>query len=194
MAADISALAGVARTNTYDQSTAKSSNTLTTDGFFRLMAAELANQDMSNPMDNSEMMTQMTQIAMMQAMDNFSTSMENFSQINVISYGTSMMGKEVTLAVRDEKTGEIKKIEGTVTRVDILEGSPILYIDDDTKTGYPISSLMSIYEPGHRPPEEPEKPNDGDITDPPGTGGDDSNAKPPTTGDDDNTADKPEGV
>ncbi|EPR35197.1 flagellar hook capping protein, partial [Enterobacter ludwigii] len=41
-----------------------SNSELTTEGFFKLLAAQLQNQDMSNPMDNSEMMTQMTQIAM----------------------------------------------------------------------------------------------------------------------------------
>ncbi|GLC80449.1 flagellar hook capping FlgD N-terminal domain-containing protein [Lacrimispora brassicae] len=136
-----------------DNSAATSSGELTTDGFFKLLAAQLQNQDMSNPMDNSEMMTQMTQIAMMQAMNNFSTAMEDFSQINTINYGTSMMGKEVTLATTD-KTGQIKKINGTVTRVDIFSGIPTLYINDDDKTGYSIANIMSVYEKGHAPVEE----------------------------------------
>jgi len=72
---------------TSKNSTTSSSGELTTEGFFKLLAAQLQNQDMSNPMDNSEMMTQMTQIAMMQAMNNFSVSMEDFSQINTINYG-----------------------------------------------------------------------------------------------------------
>ncbi|MEY8356432.1 flagellar hook capping FlgD N-terminal domain-containing protein [Lachnospiraceae bacterium 54-53] len=134
-------------------STSTSSNDLTTEGFFKLLAAQLQNQDMSNPMDNSEMMTQMTQIAMMQAMNNFSTAMEDFSQINTINYGTSMMGKEVLLATTDSN-GNLKKITGTVTRVDIYSGIPTLYINDDEKTGYPISSVMSVYEEGHTPPED----------------------------------------
>lgn len=134
-------------------SSKETSNELTTDGFFKLLAAQLQNQDMSNPMDNAEMMTQMTQIAMMQAMSNFSTAMDDFSQINTINYGTSMMGKEVLLATAD-KNGQIKKITGTVTRVDIYSGVPTLYIDDDENTGYPISSVMSVYEEGHTPPED----------------------------------------
>lgn len=138
---------------TSKNSTTSSSGELTTEGFFKLLAAQLQNQDMSNPMDNSEMMTQMTQIAMMQAMNNFSVSMEDFSQINTINYGTSMMGKDVMLATAD-KNGELKKITGTVTRVDIFSGVPTLYINDDDKTGYSIANVMSVYEKGHAPSEE----------------------------------------
>ncbi|ADL05989.1 flagellar hook assembly protein FlgD [Lacrimispora saccharolytica] len=136
-----------------------SSGGLTTDGFFKLLAAQLQNQDMSSPMDNSEMMTQMTQIAMMQAMNNFSTAMEDFSQINTINYGTSMMGKEVMIAAAD-KTGQIKKINGTVTRVDIFSGIPTIYINDDDKTGYSIANIMSVYEKGHAPAEDVDKDKD----------------------------------
>ena len=134
-------------------STTSSSGELTTDGFFKLLAAQLQNQDMSNPMDNSEMMTQMTQIAMMQAMNNFSTAMEDFSQINTINYGTSMMGKSVLIGAID-KNGQMTKHNGTVTRVDIYNGIPTLYLDDDTKTGYPVSGVMSVYEKGHAPVDE----------------------------------------
>ena len=42
-------------------------NTLTMTGYFQLLATQLQNQDMSNPMDNSELMAQMTQMAMVQS-------------------------------------------------------------------------------------------------------------------------------
>ncbi|WP_333650800.1 flagellar hook assembly protein FlgD [Lacrimispora sp.] len=147
-----------------NSTTTASNSELSTEGFFRLLAAQLQNQDMSNPMDNSEMMTQMTQIAMMQAMSNFSTAMNDFAQVNTINYGTSMMGKEVMLAVQD-KNGSVKKITGTVTRVDIFGGTPTLYINDDDKTGYPVANIMSVYEKGHTPPEDLGDPEDPDKVD-----------------------------
>ena len=52
--------------NTYTPA-ANEKNTLTITDYFKLLAAQLANQDMTNPMDNSEMMAQMTQMAMIQA-------------------------------------------------------------------------------------------------------------------------------
>jgi len=154
---------------------------LTTEGFFKLLAAQLQNQDMSNPMDNSEMMTQMTQIAMMQAMNNFSTAMGDFAQVNTINYGTSMMGKDVMLGVQ-EKNGSIKKVTGTVTRVDIFNGVPTIYIDDDDKTGYPVSSIMSVYEKGHKPPDNVDDPDKGDGVKDPDTDNNTDGTKDPDTG------------
>jgi flagellar basal-body rod modification protein FlgD len=142
-----------AATDTDSKVKDKQNSELSTEGFFKLLAAQLQNQDMSSPMDNSEMMTQMTQIAMMQAMDNFSTSMDDFAQVNTINYGTSMMGKSVLIGAID-KNGQMTKHNGTVTRVDIYNGIPTLYLDDDTKTGYPVSGVMSVYEKGHEPVDE----------------------------------------
>jgi flagellar basal-body rod modification protein FlgD len=123
---------------------------LSTESFFKLIAAQLQNQDMSNPTSNSEMMTQMTQIAMMQAMDSFSNSMDDFSKVNTINYGTSMMGKEVLVATTG-KNGELVNKTGTVNRVDIYNGVPTIYLNDDTTTGYPIANIMSVYQKGHDP-------------------------------------------
>jgi flagellar basal-body rod modification protein FlgD len=126
---------------------------LTTDGFFKLLAAQLQNQDMSNPMSNAEMMDQMTQIAMMQSMQNFSTAMDDFAKVNNINYGTSMMGKDALVAVIN-KDGSLKKITGTITRVDIFDGNPTVYLDDDSDNGYPVANIMSVYEKGHIPPDD----------------------------------------
>ena len=166
-----------------------SNSEMTTEGFFKLLAAQLQNQDMSNPMDNSEMMTQMTQIAMMQAMNNFSTAMGDFAQVNTINYGTSMMGKEVMLGVQ-EKNGSIKKVTGTVTRVDIFGGVPTLYIDDDDKTGYPVSSIMSVYEKGHKPTEDKDK--DDGVKDP-DTDNNTDGTKDPDTGNNVDGTENPDG-
>lgn len=148
-----SGVAGLLYNNSITSTSTKKNSELSTESFFKLLAAQLENQDMSNPMDNSEMMTQMTQIAMMQAMDNFSTAMDDFAQLNTINYGTSMMGKDVLIASAD-KDGNIENHKGTVTRVDIYNGVPTVYLDDDTKTGYPVSGIMSVYEKGHAPADE----------------------------------------
>jgi len=130
---------------TSSSSSSTSSSELTTESFFQLLAAQLENQDVSDPMDNSEMMTQITQIAMMQAMNNFSTAIDNFSQINTINYGTSMLGKDVEIGYYDSN-GDLQEMTGTVTKVDIYSGVPTLYLDGDEDTGYSLANLMSINE------------------------------------------------
>ena len=136
---------------------------MTTNGFYKLLAAQLQNQDMSNPMSNAEMMDQMTQNAMMQSMQNFSTAMDDFAKVNNISYGTSMMGKDALVAVVN-KDGSLKKITGTITRVDIFDGNPTVYINDDSDNGYPVANIMSVYEKGHTPPDDLGKDKDDTTT------------------------------
>ena len=57
--------------------TAKSNdkNTLTITSYIQLLATQLQNQDLTNPMDNSEMMNQMTQMAMVQALSSMTETM-----------------------------------------------------------------------------------------------------------------------
>lgn len=147
MAVDpINNAASTAKTNQVTgETTAKKNSDLSTESFFKLLAAQLQNQDMSNPMDNSEMMTQMTQIAMMQAMQNFSTAMDDSAKVNTINYGTSMMGKKVAIAYTD-KDGSLVSKQGIVDRVDIYNGAPKLYLSGDSTNSYAVSSIMSVYD------------------------------------------------
>lgn len=141
-----SAAAAAVKTNPMTgEVTAKKNSDLSTESFFKLLAAQLQNQDMSNPMDNSEMMTQMTQIAMMQAMQNFSTAMDDFAKVNTINYGTSMIGKKVMMVTTDEKGNMLNK-EGVVSRIDIYNGTPKLYLEGDDKTSYGVSNIMTVYD------------------------------------------------
>lgn len=134
------------------QAGATSSNGLTTDDYWQLMAAQLQYQDMSNPMDNSEMMNQMVQMSSMSAMSklseaiaNFSTVTNNLSTVTLTSYSTGMLGKKVTIAIteKDEETGKSvvkEKIQGTVTGVD-LTGATSVYVDGKR---YELSQIMAV--------------------------------------------------
>ena len=64
--------------------TAKSNakNTLTIESYFKLLSAQLAHQDMSNPMDNSEMMAQMTQMAMVQSLGTMTSNMKEHGDLH----------------------------------------------------------------------------------------------------------------
>ncbi|MCI8939771.1 MAG: hypothetical protein HFH12_07205 [Dorea sp.] len=136
------------------QAGSTSSNTLTTDDYWKLMAAQLQYQDMTNPMDNSEMMNQMTQMSSMSAMTkltdavaNFSTVTNNLSTVTLTTYSTGLLGKEVTIAIPDpngekDKDGKVKVTykKGTVTGVD-LTGATAVYVDGKK---YELSQVMSV--------------------------------------------------
>ncbi|HCR82063.1 MAG TPA: flagellar hook capping protein, partial [Lachnospiraceae bacterium] len=70
-------------------SSASGTSGLSINDFYKLLAAQMQYQDADNPMDTSEMMAQMVQTHMIEAITNMST-------INTITYASSMVGKEVT--------------------------------------------------------------------------------------------------
>ena len=78
-----------------------SKNTLTIESYFKLLAAQLANQDMTSPMDNSEMMAQMTQMAMVQSLTAMTDSVQTSTAVSMQTYAASMVGQEITVAIVD---------------------------------------------------------------------------------------------
>lgn len=127
------------------------SRELTTTDFMKLLAAQLRYQDMTNPMSNSEMMSTMTQMSSISAMNSMTQSVTDMTgatndvlTVNMTSYATGMMGKEVTIALVDDDgkaTGE--KVTGMVEGVSLFEGTPMVYVDGK---GYQLSQVMSIGE------------------------------------------------
>lgn len=109
-------------------------STLTMDDYFQLLAAQLRYQDSSNPMSNSEMMAQLTQMATVEAMN-------TLSQVGTTTYAVSMVGKEVEVAVVNETTGAITRQQGVVTGVSLYGDSPMVYVDG---IPYSLSSIMVV--------------------------------------------------
>lgn len=145
--------------------TAKSNskNTLTITNFIQLLAVQLQNQDMTNPMDNSEMMNQMTQMATMNAMTSvsdavakFATVSNNLSQVTLTTYSTGLLGKEVTVALLDDKGEMTGTKKGTVTGVD-LTGATAVYIDGKK---YELSQVVGIGDVPSKDDDKTEKPDD----------------------------------
>lgn len=135
--------------------------------FYKLLAAQLQYQDADNPMDTSEMMNQLVQSQMIGAITQMST-------INTITYATSMVGKEVTMAEVDEQgrfTGE--KTTGIITGI-IIGDSPVLFMNDKPYLMPQIMTVGKVPEDVLDPPK-PDKPEDGEDTE-----GDENTEVPPT--------------
>ena len=108
---------------------------LTMTDFYELMAAEMQYQDPDNPMDTSQLMSQMVQSKMI-------TALAQMTSTNMITYATSMLGKDVRMAEVDAQgrgTGEYTK--GTITGVSLAGESPILYIGDKA---YSMAQIMDV--------------------------------------------------
>ncbi len=91
--------------------------------FLKLMIAQLKNQDPTSPMDQSEMMSSMTQFSQVEQMQNMAKAMETLS----LTQGVSMIGKEVAYqrnVLDDEgKLLEVRTLTGTVESVEQTGGS-----------------------------------------------------------------------
>ena len=147
---------------------------LSIDDFYKILAAQLRYQDADNPMDTSEMMSQMVQTQMI-------ATINQMNQISVITYASSMIGKEVTIGLRDAQgwpTGETTT--GTVTGAYIFGDDPVIIVDG---VGYSVSQVVML---GNAKTEVPEDPGDGDGDGPdvPGSegGNGDNSGTPPVDG------------
>ena len=121
-----------------------SKNTLTIESYFNLLAAQLANQDMTSPMDNSEMMAQMTQMAMVQSLTAMTDSVQTSTAVSTQTYAASMVGQEITVAIVDKDTGNPTGVKyGKVASVDFTQGTPVIKLEGDDKE-YPMSYVLGM--------------------------------------------------
>ena len=129
--------------------TAKSNakNTLTIESYFKLLSAQLAHQDMTNPMDNSEMMAQMTQMAMVQSLGTMTSNMKEEMALTKTTYLAGLIGKDVTVKVPDaDKNPDPnapKEKSGIIASVNMKGNEATFRIEGDT-TEYPLGSLLQI--------------------------------------------------
>ena len=122
-------------------------NTLTVTRFIKLLAAQLANQDMTNPMSNSEMMGQMTQMAMVQSMGAMTDSITTSTAVTSQTYAAGLVGQELTVAVTKEGPNglpvPVDVKYGKVESVNLTGGVPMLKLEGDGEE-YPLSYVLGI--------------------------------------------------
>ena len=154
----------------------RDNSTLTFEDMLLLMVTQLQNQTIDNQADTNDMMNQLIQMTVMQAMTEMSTQVEELTQANVMSYAASLVGKEVTVGVYNEETKKIDEIVGTVTATGIYDGMNVIFIGDKR---YTLSSVMAVgrlpSKPDTEDPDGTENPDDvekpGDTENPDGVEG-----------------------
>ncbi len=108
------------------------------DDFLMLMVAQFQNQSIDSTADTTEMMNQMVQMSVIQAVTNLSTLV---TQSTSLSYAASLVGKQVTVG---ELVGsKMNEILGTVTGTGTLNGQQVVFLDDK-ETPYLLSDIMAI--------------------------------------------------
>ena len=138
---------------------------LTMSDFYTLLATQIQYQDADNPMDTSEMVSQLVQNQMSEAITQMSTAVSDPSTVNLLNYASSMMGKEVTVAEVDKDgyyTGE--ELKGVVSGVS-LGTVPTVVIDGKE---YSLVQIMGVGTVPEKP--DPEEPDEGDTEEQPDVG------------------------
>ena len=154
---DIAAMTSTQSTSSVKKSTDTFGLDMT--DFLKMMVAQFQNQDPDNAADTSEMLNQMVQMSMIQAIADITDAVS-------LSYSASLVGKEVTVGTFDSE-GKLQEVVGTVTGTGSYNGSPVIYVDGQM---YSMSSIMAVGRLPSTEPAQPEQPEQPDVTEPGGTG------------------------
>ena len=131
------------------QVTKKDQGSLDMTDFLTLMVTELTHQTIDQAADTSDMLNQLVQMQMVQAL-------VNMTDASVMSYAASLVGKEVTVGQYDSE-GNLEEIVGTVTGTGTYNGNQVVFVGDKY---YFLSEILAV---GRLPQEEevPDVPQDG---------------------------------
>ena len=116
------------------------SNELSFTDMLELMVVQFQNQSIDNQASTADMMNQLVQMSVMQAMTSMTQQMEQLSTLNTMTYSASLVGKEVTVGVYNDK-GELQEIVGTVTASGTYDGQPVIFLGNES---YLLSSVMAV--------------------------------------------------
>jgi flagellar basal-body rod modification protein FlgD len=107
------------------------------DDFLKLMIAELQNQDPLNPMDNAQMLQQISQIREIGATDKLSETLGAVQLGQSLSTASVLIGKQIKGL--DDKN---QQIEGVVDRVSIKDSKPTLHVGEKTVSLSNVSDIV----------------------------------------------------
>ena len=142
------------QSNTTDRKTSSKNDS---NMFLNLMLQQLKNQDPTQPTDNTEWLSQLAQYSSLEQMTqmntgltncmNYISAMYNDMSMNAeITQTLSMVGKEVTITVPDEKdSSKTTEVTGKVTEANFKDGTGKVKVNGEY---YSISNITSIRESG----------------------------------------------
>src|SRR3954454_3676972 len=75
------------------------------DAFLKLLAAQLQNQDPTNPVDNQQFMGQMAQFSALEQTTNMATALQGLTTAKQVSQSVALVGHQVKYTKADGTTG-----------------------------------------------------------------------------------------
>lgn len=133
----------------------KDNTTLDMTDFLTLMVVQLQNQTIDSTMDTSDMLNQMVQMQMI-------TALTNMTDASVMSYASSLVGKEVTIG--DYSSGTMVERVITVTGTGVSNGQQVIFAGDEV---FNLSSVMAVGRLPKKVEDSEGTENGGDTTEKP---------------------------
>jgi len=102
--------------------------------FIRMMVAQLENQDPMDPMSNTEMLQQISQMRSITSNDRLTSSIESLSLGQALSTASSLIGKTVTgvNTLNQSITGKVEKVTIENGEARLYVGSSIINVGNVT--------------------------------------------------------------
>lgn len=125
------ALSGTMRPN--HSTSRKNSGSLEMADFLSLMVAQFQNQTMDNTANTTDMLNQLVQMQMIEAIT-------NITDATVMMYAGSLVGKEVTIGQYNNQ-GELKEIVGTVSGTGTSNGEQVIFVGDQA---FKLNEIMAV--------------------------------------------------
>ena len=98
---------------------------LDTSDFLNLFVAELQHQDPLNPMDNSQMLQQMSNIQAIQSNKKLSDTLVSMQLGQAVTTASTLLGKQISALDTSSKT-----VTGVVDRVTVTDGEVRLHVGE----------------------------------------------------------------
>lgn len=144
MATDAVGTSGTSGTNKVDRSKLKAQtdayDNLNMEDFIKLMVSELQNQDPLNPMDNSQMLQQLSQMQSINSSKKLTETLDSVLLGQNLANASNLIGKVVV-----GLTADGKEVTGTVDKATLVNNVPYLNVGDDS---IPISNVKYILPEG----------------------------------------------
>ncbi len=148
-----------APTSTSQQkSSADAINDIDLSTFLTLMITELQNQDPLNPLDNAEILQQISQIREIGATSRLTETLDAVLLGQNLTSASSMIGKTV-----EALSDDAKNVRGVVDKVTVTDGEPRLHIGDKAVRLKNVKEIVAQADPpaDDTPPAEASGENTG---------------------------------
>lgn len=117
----------------YKTSKQEDKTSLDMTDFLTLMVAQFQNQSLDSTADTSDMLNQLVQMTVVQAIS-------EISDATVMTYASSLVGKEVTVG-RYNQQGFLEEYIGTVTGTGVSNGEQIVFVDGQS---YALGDILAV--------------------------------------------------